>query len=202
MIIEKLNVGVLGVNCYIVMDEQSKETAIIDPGGDSYIIESNLEKLGAKTKYIILTHAHYDHLGACSTLSKKYKVPVLVHKNELEAIESGYELFAMDDSSVCDNSLNESIKLNLGEHTLVCIETPGHSPGGVCIYIENDKAIFTGDTLFQGTIGRTDLPFANMKTLLDSVKNKLFVLNEETVVYPGHGYTSTIGREVQWNPYF
>lgn len=201
MKINRLAVGVLGVNCYILVDEETNEAAVVDPGGDEDIIISALLKLKAKLKYILLTHAHYDHTGAAIYLKNKYSVPLYVNKKDYELVESDVsELFYMqDDDGSIDTFLDEKSELYLGKNKITCLETPGHSPGGMSFLIGN--IAITGDTLFAGSIGRTDFVGGDYETLLKSIEEKLMNLSDDTIVLPGHGSDSTIGEEKETNPF-
>ena len=194
--------GPLSTNCYILIEEETRETAVIDPGGDSDRLLSTLERNDVKVKYILLTHGHFDHTGAVIALKNKYKVPVYITKADYDMILSNTsELYYMEgnDGSI-NNFINEDTVFELGSVKIECIFTPGHTPGGVCFYLED--MLISGDTLFNGSVGRTDFVGADHKTLINSIKTKLVSLPDETVVLPGHGGETTIGREKQYNPYF
>lgn len=200
MELKRIPAGVYAANCYIVMDEETKEALIMDPGGDEEDIIEAADNLGARVKYIVLTHGHIDHTGAVITLKKRYNVPVYIHAKDEELILKRTFMFGVLDSSKgADGNLKDGDILTLGNMEVKCIETPGHTPGGVCFLVENN--LFTGDTLFSGSIGRTDLTGGNFETIIKSIKEKLMVLDSVVVVYPGHGPSSTIGREKQSNPF-
>lgn len=200
MLIKRIPAGVYAANCYIVMDEETKEALIMDPGGDEEDIISIIEELDAKVKYILLTHGHADHTGGVSLLKKKYEVPVYINKRDEDLMLDGAFMFGTFGSGVrADKNLSDGDKIELGNKEIKCIETPGHTPGGVCYLV--DKYLFTGDTLFTGSIGRTDLPGGDFNTIISSIKGKLLILNDETIVLPGHGPQSTILREKQKNPF-
>ncbi|WP_055668009.1 MBL fold metallo-hydrolase [Desnuesiella massiliensis] len=200
MELKRIPAGVYAANCYIVMDEETKEALIMDPGGDEEDIIEAADNLGARVKYIVLTHGHIDHTGAVITLKKRYNVPVYIHAKDEELILKRTFMFGVLDSSKgADGNLKDGDILTLGNMEVKCIETPGHTPGGVCFLVENN--LFTGDTLFSGSIGRTDLTGGDFETIIRSIKEKLMVLDSGVVVYPGHGPSSTIGREKQSNPF-
>lgn len=202
MKVVRIAAGPLDTNCYIVIDEETKEIAIIDPGGDEDKLISVLEKDRAKVKYILLTHGHFDHTGAAMALKNKYKVPVFIAKEDYELIHyKESELFYMEayDGSIND-FITEDTVLELGKNKISCIKTPGHSPGGVCFYV--DSILFSGDTLFNRSIGRTDFYGGDYGTLVNSIKTKLMILPKNTTVLPGHGEETTIGNEEQYNPFF
>lgn len=200
MELKRIPAGVYAANCYIIMDEETKEALIMDPGGDEEDIIEAADNLGARIKYIVLTHGHIDHTGAVITLKKRYNVPVYIHAKDEELILKRTFMFGVLDSSKgADGNLKDGDILTLGNMEVKCIETPGHTPGGVCFLVENN--LFTGDTLFSGSIGRTDLTGGDFDTIISSIKEKLMVLDNSVVVYPGHGPSSTIGREKQSNPF-
>ena len=192
MILEIMHVGMLAANCYILGCEETKEAVMIDPGGDALGLLSKIKKLDLNIKYIILTHGHYDHTGAINEIKEKTNAPIAIHKLDKKILE--------DENKSADMYLKDGDELYIGSIKLKIIHTPGHSPGGISILM--DGAIFTGDTLFAGSIGRTDFYKGDMEQILSSIKNKLFLLPEETKVYPGHGPASTIGSEKNTNPFF
>lgn len=200
MELKRIPAGVYAANCYVIMDEETKEALIMDPGGDEEDIIEAIDNLGARVKYIVLTHGHIDHTGAVITLKKRYNVPVYIHTKDEELILKRTFMFGVLDSSKgADGNLKDEDILNLGNIEVKCIETPGHTPGGVCFLVQNN--LFTGDTLFSGSIGRTDLTGGDFDTIIKSIKEKLMVLDNSVIVYPGHGPSSTIGREKQSNPF-
>jgi len=197
MLVKRIPAGVYAANCYILMDEISKECAVIDPGGDAEDIDSYLSKIDAKVKYILLTHGHLDHTGAVGYFKEKYNIQAYINAADGKLIlENNFMLgplkYKAQDVKL-QMDVNEASKFNIGSITIEVIETPGHTPGGVCYKAENN--IFTGDTLFLRSIGRTDLTGGNFDTLIRSIKSKLLVLNEDVIVYPGHGPMSSIGYE-------
>lgn len=203
MLIKRIPAGVYAANCYILVDEESRECAVIDPGGDAEDLVSFIDETNAKVKYILLTHGHVDHTGAVGYFSEVYGVQAHIHKDDGMFISNGEFMFgplkykgnivelAMD--------LEQDKVFSLGGLEIKCIETPGHTPGGVCFLVQ-DK-LFTGDTLFLRSIGRTDLSGGNFNTLIDSINNRLLTLNPETVVYPGHGPQTSIRYERDNNPF-
>lgn len=204
MILERVVVGSFGVNCYIIGDEKTKEAVIVDPGADAKSILSVVKKHDLKVKYIILTHAHGDHIGALDAVKAETNAPVYIHKDDEtmlkdknknfttmmggKAIEMGSDQFAKDGDVI-----------KLGDLELKIIHTPGHSRGGICILVEN--ILVSGDSLFAGSIGRTDLDGGSYPQLIQSIKDKLMPLDDNVTVLPGHGPTSTIGRERIGNPF-
>lgn len=204
MISQKLCVGELSTNCYILGDEKTNEGVVIDPGGDFDLIDENIEKLNLKIKYIILTHGHIDHIKALVPLKKKTKAKVLIHKEDLPILSDPiYNLsqFTGEDSSFSepDLLLKDGDTIEFGKVKLLVLHTPGHTPGSISLYTDN--LLFTGDTLFCEGMGRTDLPGSSQEKLLNSVKQKLFTKPDDTEVFPGHGPSTTIGWEKKNNPW-
>jgi hydroxyacylglutathione hydrolase len=204
LIFEMLTVGPLETNCYVLGDEKSKEAVVIDPGGDFEEIEGELKKLRLKVKYIILTHGHFDHTGALAQLKKTTGAEILIHSADAAMLSSAGQAqpFFMESSSEncsADRLLQEGDEIKFGESSLEVLHTPGHTPGGISLVI--DKMIFTGDTLFCGSVGRADLPGSSYKKLIDSIRTKLLSRSDDYVIYPGHGPESTIGEERRDNPF-
>ena len=204
MIIKNIVVGPLEVNCYILGCEETKEAAIIDPGDNADEIIKIIEREGLKPKYIINTHAHFDHIGGVKEIQDYFKIDFILHKEDLFLIENASEqaaAFGLKPISKpeVNRYVNNDEKISLGNNSITVIHTPGHSPGCVCYYLDNN--LFVGDTLFAGSIGRTDLPGGSYETLISSVKEKLFPLGDSTVVYPGHGPSTTIQSEKEHNPF-
>ncbi|MFA6356210.1 MAG: MBL fold metallo-hydrolase [Candidatus Omnitrophota bacterium] len=181
-VLRQLQVGPLGANCYILGCARTKEAVIIDPGGDAGAIRRQLERDGLKAKCVINTHGHFDHIGANAELG----LPVYAHK--ADAVASS--------AATC---LKEGDIIKAGDLSLEVIHTPGHSPGGICLKAGN--MLFSGDTLFAGSVGRTDMPGGSGKQLDDSLKKLVAMLADGTEVYPGHGPSTTIGQEKEENPF-
>lgn len=197
MIIKAIPAGIYGANCYVICDEETMEAVILDPGGDSDYLISQIDKIGAKVKYILLTHGHVDHVGGVVDLKKKYNVPFYIHKADEEMIMMGADVFG--DLPVADGYVKEGDIITFGNLKAKCIHTPGHTPGGVCFLIE-DK-VFTGDTLFQGSIGRTDFAGGSYEEIISSIINKILPLGDNVEVYPGHGPKSSVIFEKARNPF-
>lgn len=203
MILKRLKVQTtLGdaTNCYIVEDENTKETMVIDPGGEADKIVEMLDILDAKVKYIYLTHCHGDHIGAVTEVKNGKGGKILIHRDDAEGlndeninlslcIDMG-EIELEPDSRVDDEDL-----IHVGELEFKVIHTPGHTQGGSSLYCEKEGLLFSGDTLFRGAWGRTDLPTSSFEAIIDSITNKLLVLPDETIVYPGHGKSTVIREE-------
>ena len=193
-------IGLL-TNCYIVEDEKSKEAMVIDPGGEENKILEMLDSLGIeKLKYIYLTHCHGDHFGAILPVKEKKGGKVLIHRDDAEGlynpeISLTYYIGMEDIKLEADSRVDEGDTIHIGDIEFKVIHTPGHTKGGSCLYCEKEGLLFSGDTLFKGTWGRTDLPTSSFVDIIDSITNKLAVLPSETIVYPGHGHSTRIKEE-------
>lgn len=206
MILKHLVVGPLEVNCYIVWDEKTNEATCIDPGGnvDEIIAVLNSDRL--VLKYIINTHGHFDHIGGNSLLKKNTGAKLAIHREDaalLQNAASESAAFGMDAVSSVppDIFLNDRDKIKIGNLTLEVTHTPGHTRGGICLLITDCKVLFTGDTIFAGGVGRTDLPGGSYKELLSSIKNKILPLGDNIRLFPGHGPDTTVAREKEFNPF-
>lgn len=187
-------------NCYIVQDEKSKETMVIDPAGDVDKIVEMLDILQAKLKYIYLTHCHGDHIGGVNELKERYGGQIVAQRLAAENLLNvntnltlyiGQEGLTIEtDARVDDNDL-----IHLGDLEFRVIHTPGHTSGGSCLYSEEEKLLFSGDTLFRGTWGRTDVPTGDFEAVISSITKKLMILPDETIVYPSHGKSTMIREE-------
>ncbi|GJQ59101.1 MAG: MBL fold metallo-hydrolase [Candidatus Scalindua sp. AMX11] len=204
MIIKKVVVGPLEVNCFIIACEESKKAAIIDPGGDADDIINTIENEGLKPEFIINTHAHFDHVGAVKTLQEHFKIDFLLHKDDLfliDTLDKQVMMFGLDqvEKPEVNKFVSGGDTVTLGQLTIKIIHTPGHTPGGVCYFV--DETLFVGDTLFAGSIGRTDFPGSSYDQLIHSIKENLFPLGDNVTVYAGHGPSTTIGNEKAHNPF-
>ncbi len=198
----RLSSGVINekTNCYIVQDEETKETMVIDPGGEVEKITAMLDILQAKLKYIYITHCHGDHIGALQALKEQKGGKILIHRLDAEGLYnkaiSLTDYIGMDDVNLeADSRVDDGDLIHIGNLEFRVIHTPGHTAGGTCLYCEKEKLLFSGDTLFHGTWGRTDLPTSSFQDIMDSIINKLLVLPEDTIVYPGHGKSTMIKEE-------
>jgi len=205
MIIKTLEVGPIMANCYIIGCEKTKEAVVIDPGDDADAILMTLAKSALKVKYLINTHGHFDHVGANKRMKEVTKADIMIHAEDepmLSQLGSAAASFGLsaENSPGADKHLKDGDQISFGEITLKVIHTPGHSRGGVSLYTEGH--VFVGDTLFSGSIGRTDLPGGDYNTLISSVREKLFTLPEDTAVHTGHGPDTTIANEKRTNPFF
>ncbi|TQS74542.1 MBL fold metallo-hydrolase [Ornithinibacillus gellani] len=196
--------GPLGTNCYLL--SQHQEALIIDPGGDADQVIEYLESNQLKPLAILLTHAHYDHIGAVGDLRKHYGLDVYLHANEkdwLMSPELNRSLY-FDGVGYTTESPEQLIlpgQMKLGSFQFEVLHTPGHSPGSVSFVFKAEQFVVSGDVLFQQGIGRTDLPGGDTQVLVDSIRQKLYKLSDETIVYPGHGAATTIHAEKKQNPF-
>lgn len=206
MIHEILPVGPLQCNCSIVGDESSREAMIIDPGDDVSDILTIVQKHGLTVKHIVITHAHIDHVGGAMKLKAKTGAPILLNQND-------YALLKMLDVQASwlgmlppgpvhiDEALADGHKLSVGLLEANVIHTPGHTEGSVCLYFPAEQKLIAGDTLFAGSIGRTDLPGGSYDQIISSLHSRVLALPDQTIVFPGHGPLTTIGEERESNPF-
>lgn len=204
MIIKTLAVGPIQANCHILGCEETLDAAVIDPGDEPDRILHSLAESSLTAKLIINTHGHFDHVGANKRLKEVTGAPILIHSLDapmLDQLSSSAAAwgFTADDSPKPDKELNDGDEIEIGHTTLKVIHTPGHTPGGVSLYAPD--FVFVGDTLFAGSIGRTDFPGGSFKTLKESIRKKLFGLGDHVKVYTGHGPSTTIGEERRANPF-
>lgn len=199
-ILHHLTVGPMESNCYIFGSAKSREAAIIDPGADYDRIKELLENKRLAAKFIINTHGHIDHIGA----NHKFNLPVYIHKADADfltdpskSLAAFYPDFSM--SPKASRILEDGDEIKIAEICLKVLHTPGHTPGGISLY--HNGLVFTGDTLFDGGIGRTDFPYGDHEKLIASIKNKLLELDDKVIVLPGHGPNTTIGAERMGNPW-
>ena len=186
-------------NVYIIQDRVSKETMVVDPGAGVDKIVEMLDILDANVKYIYLTHCHGDHIGGVSELQRQKGGKILIHRFDAEGLTnpeiSLTDYLGIDASFEPDSRLNEGDLLHLGNLEFKVIHTPGHTKGGTCLYCKQEGFLISGDTLFRGTWGRTDLPTGSRDDIMESITKKLMVLPDETIVYPGHGKATMIREE-------
>jgi glyoxylase-like metal-dependent hydrolase (beta-lactamase superfamily II) len=203
MIIARLVVGPIEANCYIVADEKTKEGLVIDPGDDSQDIIERIQQLGLKIKYIVLTHNHFDHVSATAAVKKATGAKVAIHESDARNLNDSMLArlggFVHRQVPVPEVLLKGWEDLSIGDLHFTVLNVPGHTLGGVALY--GQDVVFTGDTLFRGSIGRTDLPGGNYDQIIESVNCKLLALDDDVKVYPGHGDATTIGFERDYNPF-
>ena len=205
MILQTIIVGSLSANCYLLGCEKTRAGAIIDPGGDEKEIIDAVTGKNLDIKYIINTHAHIDHIQANEHIKKFFSCPVYIHEKDEELlVDSNLNLSSMMSPfpvkfSPPDKKLKEGEEIKLGNLSLLILHTPGHTPGSISIVVE--KNVFTGDALFAGGIGRTDLPGGDYDLLMQSINEKLLTLPDDFTIYPGHGPASKISTEKKENPF-
>lgn len=205
MILKALEVGAIAANCYIIGCEETLEGAVIDPGGSPRAILQVIKDLNLKIKYIINTHGHIDHIGANRQIKEATGATILIHEADAGMLVNPASNFSMFmgrniTSPGADQFIKDGDIIKIGNTIeLEVIHTPGHSQGGVCL--KTDNMIFVGDTLFYGSIGRTDFPGGSFKTLIESIKNRILCYEDDMVVYPGHGPATTVGFERKHNPF-
>lgn len=190
----------LVTNCYIIVDEETKETLVIDPGAEVEKIVEMLDILGAKLKYIFITHCHADHIGALDSLKEAKGGKILISREDStglydSSINLAYYTETHNPELEADSRVDDGDVIHVGNIEFKVISTPGHTKGGLCLYCEKENMIFTGDTIFSGSWGRTDLPTGNIEEIMDSIINKILVLPDETIIYPGHGRSTMVGDE-------
>jgi hydroxyacylglutathione hydrolase len=206
MIIETFPVGPLQCNCTILGDEQAGEAIVIDPGDEISRIQRRLTELGLKLKQILVTHAHIDHVGGALKLKRLTGAPILMNENDISLLkmmdmQAGWLGIATPETAPPDDLLIDGLKVGLVSCPAEVIHTPGHTQGSVCLHFIPLKLLVAGDTLFAGSIGRTDLPGGNYNQIINSIESRLLPLPDETKVLPGHGPATTIGAERKTNPF-
>ncbi|WP_312202936.1 MBL fold metallo-hydrolase [Anaerospora hongkongensis] len=204
MKIIRMEVGSLGTNCYIAYCEDTKEAAIIDPGGDAGEIIAVIGREALKPVCIINTHGHADHILANNKVKEATGVPVYIHGDDADMLVNAQKNLSsfIGKGQTClpaDKILADGDTIAIGKFNLEVIHTPGHSPGGICL--KSELVLFSGDTLFAESIGRTDFPGGSYRQLISNIKERLMLLPDETKVYPGHGPDTTIGWERKMNPF-
>ena len=207
MVLKQYLVGRFAVFCYLVGDEETKEGLFIDPADDADMLMAEAESYGLTIKYIVNTHSHVDHVMGNQEVVNRTKAKIVIHEKDAPSLTRTrtdlLDMFEATPSPPADILVKDGEVIQVGKVGLQVIHTPGHSPGGICLYL--DGMVFTGDTLFVGSVGRTDFPGCSFEELERSIRERLYILPEDTVVFPGHHYgpspTSTIEYERQHNPF-
>lgn len=198
LIIKRMILGPVRTNCYIIVRKGSDKAIIVDPGDESSEIEIVLTKMGVEPTAILLTHGHFDHIGAVNTLKSHFALTVYACEKEKELMQSEKNLGSMIGESIsvaADEYVNDGQEICIDGIHFKVIYTPGHTIGSVCYYIDSEKILFSGDTLFFHSHGRTDFPTGSQSAIIRSIKDKIMLLKDETTVYPGHEEETTVGNE-------
>ena len=205
MKIERFVIGPIGTNCYIVINEETKECFVTDPAACPPELVSHIRSTGLKVQAVLLTHGHFDHIMGIDDFVREFPVPVYAHEAEKELLENAQlnssAMYGMGYTYSGAEYLKDGQVLTIAGFEIHVIYTPGHTAGGCCYYIPAEHVLISGDTLFHASIGRTDLPTGSSSQLVRSVRGKLMVLPEETKVYPMHMEETTIGYEKKYNPF-
>ena len=205
MLVTTLSVGPIGTNCYVVGCEETLEGMIVDPGGNAERILAAVEEMGLMTRYVVNTHAHFDHVTANRELVEVTGAVLVLHPDEVPILKMGggaqWFGFPADPSPDPGLLVREGDTLPVGQLSFRIMHTPGHSPGHIVLYEENEGVLFDGDVLFHRSIGRSDLPGGSHAALVQSIREKILTLPDETVVYSGHGPATTVGEEKRLNPW-
>lgn len=205
MKVEKFVTGIISTNCYLVVNEETKQTVIIDPAACPDYLMGHIKSEGYQVEAILLTHGHFDHTMGIDGFRKEFPVPVYVHEAEAETLANP----ALNLSGVYTEGytfsggtyVKDGQVLHLAGYEFQVLHTPGHTPGGVCYYVESEQVLFSGDTLFHGSVGRTDFPNSSMSDLVRGIQEKLLSLPDEVKVYPGHMDETSMGYEKSYNPF-
>jgi glyoxylase-like metal-dependent hydrolase (beta-lactamase superfamily II) len=207
MIFETIAVGPLQCNCYILGSEKTRDSIVIDPGDEADLILPLILKHELKVKYILSTHAHIDHVGGLDVVKARTGAEAILHEKDLPmyrnlSIQAAWLGMPAPKIAQIDNLVSDQDVLRFGEHSGEVLYTPGHSPGSLCLHVPSSVGqLYAGDTLFQRSIGRTDLWGGSYDEIMKSIREKLLLLDDDTIVYPGHGPATTIGEEKRHNPF-
>ncbi|MCI6498667.1 MBL fold metallo-hydrolase [Lachnospiraceae bacterium HCP1S3_C3] len=198
LVVKNMVLGMIMTNCYIAYDDVVKEAFIVDPADSADEIQLKITELGVKPVAILLTHGHFDHIGAVDELRDKYKIKVYVYEDEKDVMTSDANLASMIGKRMsveADEYLRDLQTIIIGGEKIQVIHTPGHTKGSCCFYLPDEKVLFSGDTMFCQSFGRTDFPTGSMSQLISSIKNRLLKLDDDVKVYPGHNEETKIGFE-------
>lgn len=205
MKVEKYITGIISTNCYVVSNEETKEAVIVDPAACPKKLIDHIREEELQVRAILLTHGHFDHTMGIDGFLEVFPVPVYVHQDDQAILtDPGLNLSAVYTAGYTfagAKSVTDGQTLHLAGYDFQVLHTPGHTRGGCCYYVESEKVLFSGDTLFQNSVGRTDFPNSSMSDLTRSIREKLMALPDDTLVYPGHMGETTIGHERTYNPY-
>jgi hydroxyacylglutathione hydrolase len=206
MIFDIIVVGPLAVNCFLLGDEGSRDGIVVDPGGDAEKVLAAVRSHGLTVRRVINTHGHFDHIGANRQVLAATGAELLVHREDTPFLSRAAEVAVMyglstENSPPPDRFLEDGMVIGLGETEIKVLHTPGHTPGGCCLYLAAEGKVITGDTLFADGVGRTDFPGSSHEALMTSIRTKLMTLPDAVAAYPGHGPATTIGHERRYNQY-
>lgn len=198
-------VGAVQTNCYFAINDETNETLIVDPGDNAKQLADRIRQEELKPVAVLLTHGHFDHAGGAAELAREFQIPVYAHEDEKETLEDPKLnvswMMGKEEHFSADEFVTDEQELDLAGFHIRVLHTPGHTVGGCCYYLPYEDVVFSGDTLFCMSVGRTDFPKGSMSAIVRSIKEKLMVLPERTTVYPGHNDVTTIENERMYNPY-
>ena len=198
-------VGAVQTNCYFAINDETKEVLIVDPGDNARQLADRIRQEDLKPVAVLLTHGHFDHAGGAAELAREFQIPVYAHEDEKETLEDPKLnvswMMGKEEHFSADEFVTDEQELDLAGFHIRVLHTPGHTVGGCCYYLPYEDVVFSGDTLFCMSVGRTDFPKGSMSSIVRSIKEKLMVLPERTIVYPGHNDVTTIENERMYNPY-
>lgn len=206
MTVKEFQVGMVGTNCFLAVNSETKDVLIIDPGDNAPVLKQYIEQEQLHAAAVLLTHGHFDHCMAAQELADHYGISIYAHEDEKETMENpAYNCGGMIGKELVFHAdkyfHGEKDHISIAGFDIDVLHTPGHTEGGVCFYVESEGILFSGDTLFCESVGRTDFPKGSMSKLIRSIEEKLLVLPNDTKVLPGHGEWTTIGKERQYNPF-
>lgn len=203
--IQRMVLGPVRTNCYLAVNQETKECFVVDPADMAGLILTEIKEENLTARAVLLTHGHYDHIGAAEELRTALKIPIYASEMELPTLADTEKnlsaMFGHPMTVKADRGLKDGEVLGIAGFSVQVFQTPGHTPGGACYYLEEEKTLFSGDTLFAGSVGRSDFPGGSARTLQDSVRRLFRELPEDTNVYPGHESETDIGYEKRYNPY-